>query len=233
MEDTFQSAEPYGNMDFRSVQRIGHVVPKQIWLENHLFKPARPYDEQPFFYVNHGQIALREWAVEILKAESIFNGDKYELSIAEHCPDVNNADDARKWLMQQPIPAYLQIHLNSNTIKVETHRNGVLVAYFVNAKSNAQWELTPEHAAEQEEIRQTHEAYLLQQRLSNGPSSLMKEAMLMHRPHDPEVDKAWEQRAALIRERERKRQEEVRADFNIEREQRRKEEARRRYNMWP
>jgi len=62
----------------------------------------------------------------------------------------------------------------------------------------------------------------------------MKEAMLMHRPHDPEVDKAWEQRAALIRERERKRQEEeAQADFIIEREQMRKGEARRRYDMWP
>jgi hypothetical protein len=57
-------------------------------------------------------------------------------------------------------PPYLRNHLKTKRIKVSENRDGALVAYFVDAKTDAEWEQTPHHTAEEAQRRQRHEALL-------------------------------------------------------------------------
>jgi hypothetical protein len=85
--------------------------------------------------------------------------------------------------------------------------DGVLVAYFVDAKTDAEWEhMARQHAAEHAPKRheKEDEACLRQryQLQSYGPSISMNDVLLRHRSYDPpEVDTYWERDPALIQAR--------------------------------
>jgi hypothetical protein len=114
--------------------------------------------------VSHGQIALRQWAEETLGAKCMYNGQYFELMIDEECPEVHIAQEARNWLESQAIPQDLQIHLRSKRMKVSENLDGALVACFVDAIPNEEWEQTPYHAAQVAAERQSHEECLRKQR---------------------------------------------------------------------
>jgi hypothetical protein len=185
------------------VRKRKYVGPVQnkIVLLNSLRRSAHGYNGVYYPDVSHGHEALRQWAKEILQAKSEYNGSYYELSIAEHCPEVHTEADAREWLMAQAIPQYIRMHLKSEHIKVTANVDGALVACFVDAKTDDEWRQTPQYAVEEEEKKQRHEAMLHEQwrweRHHRNPTSSRPPPFEMppYTP-DPMFEEHWKRHAA-------------------------------------